>query len=156
MHARNDAVTRDLRAAGIDAEIRVLDTGVHTARDAAAHLDVEVGAIANSLVFAADGDPILIMTSGAHRVDTDHTAQVIGCAEIARATPDMVREATGQIIGGVAPCGHPAPVTTYVDTALREFPVIWAAGGTADTMVPLTYEQLLTVTQGREISVEPR
>lgn len=155
MHARTEAVIRDLRARGIDSEVRELETGAHTAQEAADHLGVELGAIANSLVFAADDEPILIMTSGAHRVDTDHTARELGYTRIGRAKPEMVRAATGQIIGGVAPCGHPAPLTTYVDTALRAFPVIWAAGGTPDTMVPLTYDELLAVTEGREISVAP-
>lgn len=154
MHARNAAVAADLAAAGIDTGIRVLDSAAHTAQVAADQLGVDVGAIANSLVFAADGAPILIMTSGAHRVDTAFVARTLGYAQISRAAPQMVREATGQVIGGVAPCGHPAPVTTYVDTALREHPVLWAAGGTADSMFPLTFEQLLDLTHAKEISVE--
>jgi peptidyl-dipeptidase Dcp len=154
-HERNAAVARDLAAAGIEAEMRFLDAETHTAKAAAEHLGVELGAIANSLVFAADGAPVLIMTSGAHRVDTKCVAARLGFERLKRADPDMVRAATGQVIGGVAPCGHPHPVETYVDIALAEFPVIWAAGGTADSLFPLRYDQLLALTRGREISVEP-
>lgn len=154
-HERNAAVARDLAAAGIETEMRFLDAQTHTARAAAEHLGVELGAIANSLVFSADGEPVLIMTSGAHRVDTKSVAARLGCDKLKRADPEMVRAATGQVIGGVAPCGHPNPIETYVDTALAEFPVVWAAGGTADSLFPLRYDQLLALTRGREISVEP-
>nr|WP_236863102.1 YbaK/EbsC family protein [Brevibacterium daeguense] len=135
--------------------MRFLDAETHTAKAAAEHLGVALGAIANSLVFSADGEPVLIMTSGAHRVDTEFVADRIGRGKLRRADPAMVRAATGQVIGGVAPCGHPAPVETYVDIALAEFPVIWAAGGTADSLFPLRYDQLLALTDGREIPVEP-
>ncbi len=155
MHARNTAVARDLEAAGIDAEITLLTEQTNTAKAAAAYLGVEVGAIANSLIFDADGEAVLIMTSGRHRVDTDHVAGIIGAEKLGRASADLVKAATGQVIGGVAPCGHPAPVRTYIDTALRDYPELWAAGGTADSMMPMTYDQLITLTNGQEISVEP-
>ncbi|MFB9775048.1 YbaK/EbsC family protein [Brevibacterium otitidis] len=155
MHARNAAVARDLEAAGIDSEITLLSEQTNTAKAAAAYLGIEVGAIANSLIFDADGEAVLIITSGRHRVDTDYVAGVIGAQKLGRASADLVKEATGQVIGGVAPCGHPAPVRTYIDTALRDYPELWAAAGTADSMMPLTYEQLVTLTGGQEISVEP-
>lgn len=155
MHARNAAVARDLEAAGIDSEITLLSEQTNTAKAAAAYLGIEVGAIANSLIFDADGEAVLIITSGRHRVDTDYVAGVIGAQKLGRASADLVKEATGQVIGGVAPCGHPTPVRTYIDTALRDYPELWAAAGTADSMMPLTYEQLVTLTGGQEISVEP-
>lgn len=155
MHARNAAVARDLEAAGIDSEITLLSEQTNTAKAAAAYLGIEVGAIANSLIFDADGEAVLIITSGRHRVDTDYVAGVLGAQKLGRASADLVKEATGQVIGGVAPCGHPAPVRTYIDTALRDYPELWAAAGTADSMMPLTYEQLVTLTGGQEISVEP-
>ena len=102
----------------------------------AAALGVEVGQIANSLVFDADGAPLLVLTSGAHRVDTGKVAALIGAAVVKRAKPEFVRAATGQVIGGVAPVGHPAPLRTLVDTALREFDVVWAAGGRGPRRVP--------------------
>ena len=100
-----------------------------TAATAAAQLGVEVGAIANSLVFDADGEPLLVLTSGAHRVDTGRVATLVGVGELRRASPDFVRAATGQPIGGVAPVGHPSPLRTLVDVDLAAFEVVWAAGG---------------------------
>ena len=114
---------------------------------------MEVGAIANSLIFSAEGEPVLIMTSGRHRVDTDFVAGLIGLSSLDRADKDLVRTATGQVIGGVAPCGHPQPIPTYVDVALKDYPVLWAAAGTPNSMMPLTYEQLLAITGGKEITV---
>src|SRR4051794_13857702 len=109
--------------------MRVLPDAVSTAAAAAAALGVEVGQIANSLVFAADGAPLLVLTSGAHRVDTGKVAALIGVQQVKRASPEFVRTATGQVIGGVAPVGHPAPLRTLVDRALGQYPEIWAAGG---------------------------
>ncbi len=93
-------------------------------------------------------DALLVMTSGAHRVDVKALAERLGRGKIARATPEQVRDATGQAIGGVAPTGHPAPVTTVVDEALAGFDEIWAAGGTPHTVFPLTFDELVRVTGG--------
>src|ERR1700751_1970093 len=106
------AVLRDLDVAG---EVRELPEPAPTAVTAAAQLGCEVGAIANSLVFSADGAPLLVLASGAHRADTGKVAPLIGPARVKRADPDFVREATGQVIGGVAPVGHPRPLPTLVD-----------------------------------------
>ncbi|MFV0320262.1 MAG: YbaK/EbsC family protein [Microbacterium sp.] len=146
--ARSRIVHDALRAAGITGEIVVLPDAASTAPLAAAALGVEVGAIANSLVFWSDGEPLLVMTSGAHRVDTVALAERLGRGKIARATPEQVRDATGQAIGGVAPTGHPAPLTTVVDEALAAFPEVWAAGGTPHTVFPLTYDELIALTNG--------
>ena len=143
-----------LRAAGIAGEIVVLPDAASTAVLAAEALDVEVGAIANSLVFMSDGEPLLVMTSGAHRVDTAALAERLGRAKIQRANPDQVREATGQAIGGVAPTGHPAPLTTVVDEDLARYPEIWAAGGTPHTVFPLTYDELVRLTGGTVVKVD--
>lgn len=148
LHPRNIIVRDALRAAGIDGEVIVLPDAAATAVAAAAAVGVEVGAIANSLVFWADGAPLLVMTSGAHRVDTTALAQRLGKGSIARASVDQVREATGQVIGGVAPAGHPAPLETIVDEDLAAYPQIWAAGGTPHTVFPLTFAQLVTLTSG--------
>ncbi|KHK98575.1 prolyl-tRNA synthetase [Microbacterium mangrovi] len=151
---RSRLVHDALRAADISGEIVVLPDSAATAALAAAALGVEVGAIANSLVFWADDAPLLVMTSGAHRVDTKLLAERIGSGRIARATPDQVREATGQAIGGVAPTGHPAPIRTYVDEALAAYPEIWAAGGTPHTVFPLTYDELVRLTGGDVVKVD--
>jgi prolyl-tRNA editing enzyme YbaK/EbsC (Cys-tRNA(Pro) deacylase) len=152
--ARSRLVHDALRAAGIPGDIVVLPDAASTAALAAAALGVEVGAIANSLVFWSDGEPLLVMTSGAHRVDTRALAERLGRERIDRATADQVREATGQAIGGVAPTGHPAPLTTIVDEALAAYPEIWAAGGTPHTVFPLTFAELVALTGGTVASVD--
>src|ERR1700754_3079776 len=130
------------------ARMRALPAAVTTAAAAAAALGVEVGQIANSLIFDADGAPLLVMTSGAHRVDTGKVAAIIGAERVRRATPEFVRAATGQAIGGVAPVGHPAPVRTLVDRALAAFDEVWAAGGIAHAVFPTTFDELVAVTGG--------
>src|SRR5438477_13141289 len=97
------AVLRDLDVPG---QVRELPERAATAAAAAAQLGCEVGAIANSLVFSADGAPLLVMTSGAHRVDTARVAAFVGASAVKRAEADSVRAWTGQVIGGVAPVGH--------------------------------------------------
>lgn len=134
------------------ARIRVLDDEVRTAALAAAALGVEVGAIANSLVFAAvrDGEPspLLVMTSGAHRADQAVLAGLVGADRVERADAAFVRTHTGQAIGGVAPIGHPAPIRTLVDVALRRHPEVWAAGGHPKTVFPIGPDGLLDLTAG--------
>ncbi|WP_345803329.1 YbaK/EbsC family protein [Microbacterium sp. AZCO] len=152
--ARSRLVHDSLREAGIAGEIVVLPDAASTAVLAAEALGVEVGAIANSLVFWSDGEPLLVMTSGAHRVDTKVLAERLGRDKIQRATPEQVREATGQAIGGVAPTGHPAPLTTIVDEELAQYPEIWTAGGTPHTVVPMTYDELVRLTDGRVTKVD--
>jgi prolyl-tRNA editing enzyme YbaK/EbsC (Cys-tRNA(Pro) deacylase) len=138
---------------GDPARVRILPEAVHTAAAAATALDVEVGQIANSLIFNADGEPLLVLTSGAHRVDTAHLAVELGLTSLKRATPEFVREHTGQPIGGVAPLGHPKPVRTLVDTALTGYDEIWAAGGVPQAVFPTTYAELLRITSGAPADV---
>ncbi|MGE3287001.1 MAG: YbaK/EbsC family protein [Pseudonocardia sp.] len=133
--------------------LRVLPDAVTTAAAAAAALGVEVGAIANSLIFDADGEPLLVLTSGAHRVDTAKVAALVGVAKVRRASPDFVREATGQVIGGVAPVGHPAPLRTLVDRALAAYDEVWAAGGIPHAVFPTTFAELVAVTKGEAAEV---
>lgn len=152
--ARSRLVHDALRAAGIPGEIVVLPDAASTAVLAAEALGVEVGAIANSLVFWSDDEPLLVMTSGAHRVDTAALAGRLGRGAIRRATPEQVRDATGQAIGGVAPTGHPAPLPTVVDEDLARYPEIWAAGGTPHTVFPLTFDELVTLTGGAVAKVD--
>lgn len=154
LHPRSRLVHDALRAAGIPGEIVTLPDAAHTAALAAAALGIEIGAIANSLVFWSDGEALLVMTSGAHRVDTAALAARLGRASIVRATVEQVREATGQAIGGVAPTGHPSPLTTIVDEDLAGFDEIWAAGGTPHTVFPLTYDELVRLTNGTVAEVD--
>lgn len=139
---------------GAAGQVRAFAEPVKTAAAAAAALGCEVGAIANSLVFDADGSPVLILTSGAHRVNTGAVAERIEVTQLRRATPDFVKRHTGQVIGGVAPVGHPAPIATYLDSALRAYPEIWAAAGVGETVFPTTFDELLSITGAVEIDVE--
>lgn len=140
-------------AAGNPTRIRMLPDAVHTAAAAAAALGVQVGQIANSLIFDADGRPLLVLTSGAHRADTAKLAAAVGATTVRRATADFVREHTGQPIGGVAPVGHPEPITTLVDTALSGYPEIWAAGGVPRAVFPTTYAELTRITSANPVGV---
>lgn len=146
MHPSVERVVTALRAGGVDAEIKEFDESTRTAIDAANALDVPVGAIVKSLVFAADGAPVLVLASGDHQVDTAKVARVLGAAHVGRADADLVRDATGFAIGGVAPIGHPHPLRTVLDTHLGSFDVIWAAAGTPKTVFATTYDQLLKLT----------
>jgi prolyl-tRNA editing enzyme YbaK/EbsC (Cys-tRNA(Pro) deacylase) len=148
-----DRVVAALRAGGVAAEVRRFDEPVPTAAAAAAALGCEVGAIANSLVFEADGEPLLVLASGAHRVDTAKVGALIGAERVRRASPEFVFAATGQEVGGVAPVGHPAPLRTVVDVDLAGYPVVWAGGGDHHTMFSASYEDLLRVTGGEAAAV---
>jgi prolyl-tRNA editing enzyme YbaK/EbsC (Cys-tRNA(Pro) deacylase) len=145
---RNARVAAAVAAAGVEPNIKILDADAKTAAAAAEQLACEVGAIANSLVFDCDGAPLLVMASGAERVDTALLARLLGAAALTKASPQLVRSATDQVIGGVAPTGHPSRLRTVVDESLARYPVIWTAAGTPDSVMPMTYEQLLTVTDG--------
>jgi prolyl-tRNA editing enzyme YbaK/EbsC (Cys-tRNA(Pro) deacylase) len=153
MHPNVRHVHEALEAAGAHGEIRVLPDAVSTAAAAAAALGVEVGQIANSLIFDADGKPLLVLTSGAHRVDTTKVAALVEAEMVRRATPEFVRQHTGQSIGGVAPVGHPAPVRTLVDKALEPYAEIWAAGGIPHAVFPTTFAELVRITAGTPAEV---
>ena len=114
-YAKFAAVLREL---GVSGAVVELPERAPTAASAAAQLGCDVGAIANSLVFSADGAPLLVMTSGAHRVDTGRVAALIGVSAVQRADASSVRAWTGQPIGGVGPVGHPAPIRTLTDPDL--------------------------------------
>jgi prolyl-tRNA editing enzyme YbaK/EbsC (Cys-tRNA(Pro) deacylase) len=153
MHPNCEAVNRILEAAGLPGRVRMLDEAVTTAPAAARYLGCPVGAIANSLIFDSDnGKPMLIITSGAHRVDMIKVGAQLG-VELRRGSPAFVREHTGQPIGGVAPVGHPKPIPTLVDRAIAEFDELWAAGGIPHAIFPMTYRDLVHITRGTEADV---
>jgi len=153
MVSSSQSVEAALRAAGVRAELRTFDQPVPTAAAAALALGCEVGAIANSLVFELDGKPLLVLASGAHRVDTKKLARGLSVGKIRRATPDFVLEHTGQHVGGVAPVGHRRPVRTVVDTALGNYRVVWAGAGDERSMFLTDFPQLLALTGGTAAAV---
>jgi len=153
----------ELEARGGTGRIVVLPESVHTAQLAADALGCEVGAIANSLLFAVpteqgdgsgEGEPLLLLTSGAHRVDTEKVAAALGIQQLRRAKPDFVRRHTGQVIGGVSPFDHPAPVRTYLDPWLKQYEEIWAAAGHPAAVFSSTFEELQQLTGADELEVE--
>jgi prolyl-tRNA editing enzyme YbaK/EbsC (Cys-tRNA(Pro) deacylase) len=153
MHPSAVNVADALRALGVVGQVRELPEPAPTAATAAAQLGCEVGAIANSLVFSADGAPLLVLTSGAHRVDTGKVAALLSVAAVKRADPEFVRAATGQVIGGVAPVGHPQPLRTLVDRWLEKYDVVWAAAGDAHTVFPTSFTELVRITGGTPADV---
>jgi prolyl-tRNA editing enzyme YbaK/EbsC (Cys-tRNA(Pro) deacylase) len=152
-HPRVAEVARLLRAAGATGTVRHLPDSARTAAAAAAQLGVEVGAIANSLVFDVDGNPLLVLTSGAQRVDESLVSALLGVPRLRRATPEFVRRHTGQPIGGVAPIGHPEPIGTLVDIELSRHDQVWAAAGHPHAVFPTTYDELLRLTAGTAAEV---
>lgn len=153
-HPAVDRVTEALAGHGLSPEIVWFDDAVTTAPLAAEALGVEVAQIANSLVFTIDDEPILVLTSGSHRVDTEWLGQQLG-GVIRRASKETVKDATGQVIGGVAPLGHPSQVRTIVDVQLADYPVVWAAAGHAKSVFPTSFDELVRITGGTPSAVEP-
>jgi prolyl-tRNA editing enzyme YbaK/EbsC (Cys-tRNA(Pro) deacylase) len=153
MHSAAEHVASELASLGVQGQVRELAEPAPTAATAAAQLGCDVGAIANSLLFSADGAPLLVLTSGAHRVDTAKVAAELGAEHVRRADPDFVYASTGQRIGGVAPIGHPQPVRTLVDVALQSYEVVWAAAGHVHTVFPTTFAELVRITGGTAADV---
>jgi prolyl-tRNA editing enzyme YbaK/EbsC (Cys-tRNA(Pro) deacylase) len=141
-----------LAAAGVATTIVVLEHAARTSADAAAAVGCDVGQIVKSLVFVAAGRPVVALVSGANRVDEAKLGALLGEA-IGRADADFVRAHTGFAIGGVAPLGHPAPLTTLVDEDLLAWDAIWAAGGHPHTVFRLTPDELLRIAAGRVVRV---
>ncbi|HEX9123255.1 MAG TPA: YbaK/EbsC family protein [Actinomycetota bacterium] len=147
------AIERFLDAArvlGHRVEVRRFPEGTKTASDAARAIGCDVGQIVKSLVFMADGRPLLALTSGANRVDTARLASLGGASEVQRASPEEVREATGFAIGGTPPFGHPERVPTFLDRDLMAYQEVWAAAGTPDAVFRTTPAELRDTT-GAEV-----
>ncbi len=159
-HPAVQRVRAALSAAGATGQVVVLGDHARTAVAAAEQLGVDVGQIANSLLFAvpdqadpAGRRPLLVLTSGAHRVDTAKVAALIGAPRLDRADPEFVREQTGFVIGGVSPVGHARVLQTLVDTALAGYDQVWAAAGHARTVFPTSFDELVRITGGTPAEV---
>ena len=146
-------VRKALQLLGARGEVRELDESARTAKEAADALGIEVGQIANSLIFMAGDEPVLVMASGGHRVDTMSLAMALDVDHVDKADADQVRKATGFAIGGVAPVGHPEPLRTIVDIALSRYDEVWAAGGHPHFVFPTTYDELLRITAGEAAEI---
>ena len=161
-HSSVKRVRLELERHGVATSIRHLSDTARTAIDAAQVLEVEVGQIASSIVFkvsSPDGDrPLLVVTSGRHRVDTELVAKGLGLDKLGRADADFVRLWSGFAIGGVSPIGwlHNGEVfqpQTVVDNALSEYPVVWGACGHTHVVCSLNFESLLEITAGTALTV---
>lgn len=132
---------------GLTGEVHVLSDSARTAQEAASALGIEVGQIASSLIFKLpDDSPLLIITSGRHRVDTDLVAKNLGTEKLGRVDADYVKEKSGFSIGGVAPIGWVSPATILIDQALNDYEAVWAAAGHPHAVYPTTFAELLKCT----------
>ena len=151
-------VATALLSFGVRGQITVLDSAARTARQAADALGIEIAQIANSLVFSAHREdhqirPLLVLTSGAHRVDTIKVADLLELHQIFLADSEFVREHTGFAIGGVAPIALRSPIETVVDVSLSRYDQVWAAAGHPNTVFPTSYDELLRLTGGHAAEV---
>ena len=146
-----EKVTAKARELGLEVEVTTLDRPTRTVQEAASAVGCNEAEIAKSLVFIGDGEPVLVIASGAHRVDMDKVADVLDCAEIRQATPDEVRVATGFSVGGVAPFGHDLPVV--LDETLLQYEHVWAAGGDGNTLFSVEPHKLADCIHARVAAV---
>lgn len=146
-----------LKAHGVVGDVVRLDENAHTAQAAADGLGITRAQIANSLVFLADGEPVLVMSSGGHRVDTHKISAAFGGKKITKANADDVRAATGYVIGGVSPVGLATSLPTLVDTHLAQFQTIFSAGGHPAYVYETTFAELVRMTGGAptDVAEEP-
>ena len=140
---------------GVKGEINILADTARTAIDAANGLGIEVGQIASSLIFKLpSGNPLLIITSGRHRVDTELVAKNLNIAELGRADANYVKEVSGYSVGGVSPIGWiSTPEMTLIDEALNDYEIVWAASGHPHAVYPTTYAELIECTGARPMVV---
>ena len=138
----------------MNGQIKVLSDSARSAAEAAAALGIEVGQIASSILFKLpDDSPLLVITSGRHRVDTQLVASQLGVAVLGRVDADYVKEKSGFSIGGVAPIGWLNPAKIIIDQALNDYQVVWAAAGHPHAVFPTTYEELSQVTSATQMRV---
>ena len=141
------------RELGLEVDVRRLSGTTATVGDAARAMGCQEGEIAKSLVFVADGDPVLCIASGSHRVDLGRLADALDVAEVRQATPDEVRAATGFSVGGVPPFGYDLPVV--FDESLLQYDRVYAAGGDGHSLFEVDPRKLLECTGATPAPVAP-
>ena len=147
-------VSAKLKELGIKGEVHVLSDSARTAQEAADALGILVGQVASSIVFKLDDDsPLLVITSGRHRVDTKLVAEKLGIAKLHRVDADYVKEKSGFSIGGVSPIGWINPATILIDEALNDYEVVWAAAGHPHSVYPTTFAELIQATGAKPMVV---
>ena len=147
-------VSAKLKELGIKGEVHVLSDSARTAQEAADALEILVGQVASSIVFKLDDEsPLLVITSGRHRVDTKLVAEKLGIAKLHRVDADYVKEKSGFSIGGVSPVGWISPATILIDEALNDYEVVWAAAGHPHSVYPTTFAELIQATGAKPMVV---
>ena len=147
-------VSAKLRELGVKGEVHVLSDSARTAQEAADALGILVGQVASSIVFKLDDEsPLLVITSGRHRVDTKLVAEKLGVAKLHRVDADYVKDISGFSIGGVSPVGWISPATILIDEALNDYEVVWAAAGHPHSVYPTTFAELLECTGAKPMVV---
>ncbi len=132
-----ERVQAALHEQGIDVQVVRLSESTRTAPEAAAAVGCEVGAIAKSLLFMADGEPLLVICGGDKRADTAKIGALVNAGSVKMATPEDVRKYTGYAIGGVPPMGHATPLRILMDERMLKWHVIYAAAGAHDALFPI-------------------
>lgn len=148
-----DRVLAALHAGGVATDVLEFPHSTRTAADAAAAIGTTVAQIVKSLVFLADAQPVLVLASGANRVDTTKLARAAGVRRIAKANADGVRDITGFAIGGVPPVGHPRALPVYIDRDLLDFETVYAAAGTPTSVFPIAPALLQRLTRGTVVDL---
>ena len=148
-----ERVQQALDACGLESKVVRLPNSTRTAPEAAEAVGCEVGAIAKSLLFMADGEPVLVVCAGDRRVNTAVLATILGAATVKMASADDVRAITGYAIGGVPPLGHTRRLRTLMDTSLLRWPVVYAAAGAHDALFPADPKRLMEVSGATSVDV---
>ncbi|GAB2882626.1 YbaK/EbsC family protein [Streptomyces deserti] len=155
-HPRFAAALRDLGLADLIAQVRRFPEATRTAAEAAAAIGCELSQICKSLIFAADGVPVLVLMDGASRVDVERVRQELGAGAVTRAKADVVRNTTGYAIGGVPPFGHKQRTRVLADRSLLDHETVWAAAGTPYTVFPMEPKTLIAHAGGTLVDVRER
>jgi prolyl-tRNA editing enzyme YbaK/EbsC (Cys-tRNA(Pro) deacylase) len=153
LHPSAARVATALRERGVKGPFRQFSASTKTSAEAAAALGCELGAIASCLVFVLDEQPIVILKSGAFRVETAEFAELVGGTSLRRASAEEVRAATGQPIGGVSPAGWPSRLRVFIDDSLGDFNEIWSACGTPNAVFATTYDELRELTGATPVTL---
>ena len=155
LHPSAQRVVEALRARGVKGPFREFVVPTKPAADAAAALGCDVGAIASTLIFVVDDEPVVVLKSGAFRVDVELLGQHAGATSVRQASPDEVRVATGQAIGGGSPGGWPQQPHTFIDESRAQYEHVWAACGTPNAVFCTSYDELVSLTGATAISLHP-
>jgi prolyl-tRNA editing enzyme YbaK/EbsC (Cys-tRNA(Pro) deacylase) len=146
-----DRLVKSARELGLEVQVRRLESSTRTVKEAAVAVGCEEAAIAKSIVFVADGDPVVCVASGRHRIDTHKLADALDVAEVRQAAADEVRAATGFAIGGVPPFGHDLPV--LFDESLLEHERVWAAAGDPNSLFSIDPQELASSVRARVVAI---